>query len=116
VSPRRCDTGLLQHGGAFDYADHKGALVLLLTVHGAEVDYIDLSGGILADHEPEELDIGVRSPRVQRAFLPTVRAARVRQAADNANGAAYADAVPEYAALVRDELPEAVRAVTSGRG
>ncbi|MFJ8718087.1 hypothetical protein ACIRD9_33785 [Streptomyces violaceus] len=53
---------------------------------------------------------------MQREFLPTVRAARVRQAADNSDGAAYADAVSEHAALERDELPEAVRAVTSGRG
>ncbi|WAX76545.1 hypothetical protein [Streptomyces sp. KMM 9044] len=37
----------------------------------------------------------------------------------NAAGAAYAGAVSEYAALERDELREAVRAVmavTSGRG
>ncbi|GAP47663.1 uncharacterized protein SAZU_2400 [Streptomyces azureus] len=40
----------------------------------------------------------------------------LRQTVDNADGAAYADAVSEYAALERDELPEAVRAVTSGRG
>ena len=34
----------------------------------------------------------------------------------NAAGAAYTDVVPEYAARGRDELSEAVRAVTSGRG
>jgi hypothetical protein len=46
-------------------------------------------------------------------------AARARQAADNADGAAYADAVSEYAALEWDELPAAarrLRAPTSGRG
>jgi hypothetical protein len=53
---------------------------------------------------------------VRREFLPAVRAARFRQAADNSDGAAYADAVSEYAALERDELTEAVHAVTSGRG
>ncbi|MDH6126220.1 hypothetical protein P3T39_003177 [Kitasatospora sp. GP82] len=40
-------------------------------------------------------------------------------AAGNADGAAYADAVSEYAALGRVELREGVRAVmavTSGRG
>ncbi|MFF0287517.1 hypothetical protein [Streptomyces sp. NPDC005262] len=45
-------------------------------------------------------------------------AVRVRRAADDADGAAYADAVSEYAALGRDELREVTRAgmaVTSGR-
>ncbi|MDQ1037649.1 hypothetical protein QFZ75_004065 [Streptomyces sp. V3I8] len=34
----------------------------------------------------------------------------------NADRAAHSGAVPEYAARGRDELPEAVRAVTAGRG
>lgn len=57
--------------------------------------------------------------RVLRDYQPTMSAARARQAAENADGAAYADAVSEYAALGRDELREAARAfmaVTSGRG
>ena len=57
--------------------------------------------------------------RVQREFQPTMSAARARRAAENADGAAYADAVSEYAALGRDELREAARAVvpaTSDRG
>ena len=44
---------------------------------------------------------------------------RARRMAENADGAAYADAVSEYAAPGRDELREAARAVmavTSGRG
>jgi hypothetical protein len=53
-------------------------------------------------------------------FQPTMSTARARRAADDADGAAYADVVPEYAALGRDELreagPRAVMAVTSGRG
>ncbi|MCX4910728.1 BTAD domain-containing putative transcriptional regulator [Streptomyces sp. NBC_00878] len=56
---------------------------------------------------------------VLREFQPTMSATRARQAAENADGAAYADAVSEYAALGRDELREAARtvmAVTSGRG
>jgi hypothetical protein len=61
--------------------------------------------------------LGVRSPRGRREFLPTVWAARLREAADNADGAACADAVSEHAAPSKgDELPEAVRVVTSGRG
>ncbi|MFC9627213.1 hypothetical protein ACFTXM_47195 [Streptomyces sp. NPDC056930] len=50
---------------------------------------------------------------VQREFQPTTTSA------EDAEGAAYADAVSEYAALGRDELREAARAVmavTSGRG
>ncbi|WP_035846486.1 ATP-binding protein [Kitasatospora azatica] len=57
--------------------------------------------------------------RVLREFQPTMSQARARQAAEHADRAAYADAVSEYAALERDELREAARAVmavTSGRG
>ncbi|MFG2628476.1 hypothetical protein [Streptomyces sp. NPDC048473] len=46
-------------------------------------------------------------------------AARARQAAEDADGAAYADVVSEYAALGRGDVREvarAVMAVTSGRG
>ncbi|MEV8533864.1 BTAD domain-containing putative transcriptional regulator [Streptomyces sp. NPDC051211] len=57
--------------------------------------------------------------RVLRDFQPTMSAARARRAAEDADRAAYTDAVSEYAALNRDELWEAARAVmavTSGRG
>ncbi|WP_338784741.1 BTAD domain-containing putative transcriptional regulator [Streptomyces sp. DG1A-41] len=57
--------------------------------------------------------------RVLREFQPTMSADRARKAAEEADRAAYADAVSEYAALGRDELREAARAVmavTSGRG
>ncbi|MCT2592087.1 AfsR/SARP family transcriptional regulator [Streptomyces sp. N2-109] len=60
--------------------------------------------------------------RAQRDYQPTMSADRARQAvgaAGNAARAAYADAVSAYAALERDELREAARAViaaTSGRG
>ncbi|MFD7499427.1 ATP-binding protein [Streptomyces sp. NPDC059850] len=57
--------------------------------------------------------------RVLREFQPTMSAARARRAAEeadgNAAGAAYADAVSEYAALGRDALREAARALISGR-
>ncbi|SCF65424.1 hypothetical protein GA0115259_100741 [Streptomyces sp. MnatMP-M17] len=56
---------------------------------------------------------------VMREFQPTMSEARARQAAEEADGAAYSDAVSEYAALERDELREAARAVmavTSDRG
>lgn len=54
--------------------------------------------------------------RVMRDFQPTMSADRARRAAENADRAAYADAVSEYAALERDELRDAARALTSGRG
>jgi hypothetical protein len=57
--------------------------------------------------------------RVLRDYQPTMSAARARQAALDADGAAYTDAVSEYAALGRDELRAAARtlmAVTSDRG
>lgn len=54
--------------------------------------------------------------RVLREFQPTMSAARARQAAEDADRAAYADAVSRYAALERDQLWEAVRGLTSGRG
>ncbi|MEV6541906.1 BTAD domain-containing putative transcriptional regulator [Streptomyces sp. NPDC051665] len=56
---------------------------------------------------------------VLREFQPTMSADLARQVAEDADRAAYADAVSEYAALGRDELREAARAVmaiTSGRG
>ncbi|MFF1696267.1 ATP-binding protein [Streptomyces sp. NPDC058257] len=54
--------------------------------------------------------------RVPREFQPTMSAARARQAAEGTDRAAYVDAVSRYAALERDELWEAARALTSGRG
>jgi hypothetical protein len=53
---------------------------------------------------------------VLRDFQPTMSADRARQAAENADRAAYSDAVSEYAALGRDELREAARELISGRG
>ncbi|WP_416958807.1 ATP-binding protein [Streptomyces sp. Agncl-13] len=56
---------------------------------------------------------------VLREFQPTMSADLARRAAEDADRAAYADAVSEYAALGRDELRDVARAVmatTSGRG
>ncbi|SCG46308.1 hypothetical protein [Micromonospora inositola] len=56
---------------------------------------------------------------VLREFGPTMSVGRARRMAENADGAAYADVVSEYAALGRDELRAAARAVvavTWGRG
>ncbi|MEU7579857.1 BTAD domain-containing putative transcriptional regulator [Streptomyces sp. NPDC041068] len=72
----------------------------------------------LASGEPAAVRMLALAERlwVLREFQPTMSAARARQGAENADGAAYADAVSEYAALERDELREAARAITSGRG
>ncbi|WP_030241050.1 MULTISPECIES: ATP-binding protein [unclassified Streptomyces] len=48
--------------------------------------------------------------------FPAMSAHRARRAAEEADGAAYADAVSEYAALEREGLREAARALISGRG
>lgn len=53
---------------------------------------------------------------VMREFQPTMSADRARTAAEDADRVAYRDAVSRYAALERDELLEAARALTSGRG
>ncbi|MFJ8072505.1 hypothetical protein ACIQ7Q_00855 [Streptomyces sp. NPDC096176] len=55
---------------------------------------------------------------VPREFQPAMSAERVRRMAEDADGAAYADAVSECAALGRDELWAVARVllpVTSGR-
>ncbi|MFD4946655.1 hypothetical protein ACFWNT_29980 [Streptomyces sp. NPDC058409] len=52
--------------------------------------------------------------RVQREFQPAMSAARTRQAAENADGAACADAVSEYAALQWDELRGAALKLLTG--
>ncbi|PWI09015.1 hypothetical protein DIZ27_18710 [Streptomyces sp. NWU339] len=52
-------------------------------------------------------------------FQPATSAEQARQMTERADGAAYSDAVSEYAPLGRGELREAARAgmaVTSGRG
>ncbi|MGY1434021.1 ATP-binding protein [Streptomyces reniochalinae] len=53
---------------------------------------------------------------VAREFGPTMSADRARKAAGDAHRAAYADAVSEYAALERDALRQAVRALIPVRG
>jgi predicted ATPase/DNA-binding SARP family transcriptional activator/tetratricopeptide (TPR) repeat protein len=54
--------------------------------------------------------------RALREFQPTMSAGRARRAAEDADRAAYAGAVAEYAALERDALREAVRTLIADRG
>jgi predicted ATPase/DNA-binding SARP family transcriptional activator len=87
-----------------------------LPVQGAVLLALGLAG--LAEGDTSAVRLLALAERLHpvRQF-PTLSAARCRRAAENADGAAYADAVSEYAALGRDEVREAVRtalAATAG--
>ncbi len=87
---------------------------VLFALHGLAV--AGLAGG---DRSAVRLLALAERLGVLREFQPTMSAERARRMAENADGAAYADAVSEYAALGWDELREAARAVvavSSGRG
>ncbi|MCX5536063.1 AfsR/SARP family transcriptional regulator [Streptomyces sp. NBC_00006] len=90
---------------------------LALSVLGTVLHALGAAG--LTDRTPEAVRTLALAERlwVLRDFEPTMAAARARQAAESADRAAYTDAVAEYAALGRDELRDAARAVaTPDRG
>ncbi|MDJ1133015.1 ATP-binding protein [Streptomyces iconiensis] len=93
-----------------------------LPVFGTVLHALGMAGLASGDTSGARMIALAERLRVKREFEPTMSAARARQAveaAGNAAGAAYADAVAEYAALEGQELREAARAlmsVTSGRG
>jgi hypothetical protein len=90
-----------------------------LPVFGTVLHALGMAGLASGDTSAVRMIALAERLRVLREFQPTMSADRARQAAEDADGAAYADAVSEYAALERDELREAARAVmavTSGRG
>ncbi|WP_371546614.1 AfsR/SARP family transcriptional regulator [Streptomyces sp. NBC_00554] len=93
-----------------------------LPVFGTVLHALGMAGLMSGDATAVRMIALAERLRVLRSFQPTMSADRARQAvaaAGNAERAAYADAVSEYAALGRDELREAARAVmaaTSGRG
>ncbi|WP_405952728.1 AfsR/SARP family transcriptional regulator [Streptomyces prunicolor] len=93
-----------------------------LPVFGTGLHALGMAGLVSGDASAARLIALAERLRVLRDFQPTMSADRARRAvgdAGNAAGAAYADAVSEYAALERDELREAARAAmtaTSGRG
>ncbi|MFS8198449.1 ATP-binding protein [Streptomyces sp. CWNU-52B] len=95
---------------------------LELPVYGTGLHALGMAGLVSGDASAARMIALAERLRVLRDFQPTMSADRARQAvgaAGNAAGAAYADAVSEYAALERDELRDAARAVlsvTSGRG
>ena len=90
-----------------------------LPVYGTLLHALGMAGVASGDAGAVRMIALAERLRASREFQPTMSADRARRAAENADGAAYADAVSEYAALGRDELREAARAVmtvTSGRG
>ncbi|WP_329273230.1 ATP-binding protein [Streptomyces sp. NBC_01451] len=95
-----------------------------LPVFGTVLHALGMAGLASGDDTPTAVRMLALAERLRvlRDYQPTMSADRARRAigaAGNAAGAAYADAVSEYAALGRDELRDAARAVTavtSGRG
>ncbi|WP_333771698.1 ATP-binding protein [Streptomyces sp. IBSBF 2435] len=87
-----------------------------LPVLGTVLHALGMAGLASGDASAVRLIALAERLRVLREFQPTMSADRARRAAEAADAAAYADAVSRYAALERDELREAARALTSGRG
>ena len=90
-----------------------------LPVFGTALHALGVAGLVSGDTSAVRMIALAERLRVLRDFQPTMSADRARQAAQDADRAAYTDAVSEYAALERDELREAARvamALTSGRG
>ncbi|MFI6284003.1 ATP-binding protein [Streptomyces sp. NPDC051018] len=87
-----------------------------LPVYGTVLHALGMAGLASGDTSAVRLIALAERLRVLREFHPTMSAARARRAASDADGAAFADAVSEYAALGRDELRAAARALISGRG
>lgn len=87
-----------------------------LPVFGTVLHALGLAGLASGDVRAVRMIALAERLRVLREFQPTMSAARARQAAEDADRAAYADAVSRYAALERDQLWDAVRALTSDRG
>ncbi|MFI6931787.1 ATP-binding protein [Streptomyces sp. NPDC050287] len=93
-----------------------------LPVFGTVLHALGMAGLASGDASAVRMIALAERLRVLREFQPTMSADRARKAvgaAGKAARAAYSDAVSEYAALGRDELREAARAVmavTSGLG
>ncbi|MFE1802629.1 ATP-binding protein [Streptomyces sp. NPDC059517] len=82
-----------------------------LPVSGTVLHALGVAGLASADASAVRMVALAERLRVLRDYQPTMSAERARRAAGEADGAAYADAVSEYAALGRDELREAARTV-----
>jgi predicted ATPase/tetratricopeptide (TPR) repeat protein len=87
-----------------------------LPVFGTVLHALGMAGLASGDSGAVRMIALAERLRVLRDYQPTMSADRARKAAEDADRAAYADAVSEYAALGRDELREAARTLISGRG
>lgn len=87
-----------------------------LPVFGTVLHALGMAGLASGDARGVRMIALAERLRVLREFQPTMSADRARRAAEDADRAAYADAVSEYAALGRDELREAARTLIPGRG
>ncbi|MEZ3183162.1 AfsR/SARP family transcriptional regulator [Streptomyces pimonensis] len=85
-----------------------------LPVFGTVLHALGMAGLASCDASAVRLIALAERLRVLREFQPTMSAARARRAAEEADAPAYADAVSRYAALGRDELRDAARALVSG--
>ncbi|MER6917442.1 BTAD domain-containing putative transcriptional regulator [Streptomyces sp. NPDC000594] len=87
-----------------------------LPVYGTVLHALGMAGLVSGDTGAVRMLALAARLGVLREFHPTMSAERARRTAGEADGAAYADAVSEYAALGRDELRAAVAALIAGRG
>ncbi|MEU5646723.1 ATP-binding protein [Streptomyces milbemycinicus] len=86
-----------------------------LPVFGTVLHALGMAGLASGDTSAVRMIALAERLRVLREFQPTMSATRARQAAEDVDGAAYADAVSRYAPLGRDKLRDAARALVSGR-
>lgn len=84
-------------------------------VSGADVLALGLARLAAGDASAVRLLALAERTHVPQTF-PSMSVGRARRVAEETDGAAYADAVSQYAALGRDELRDAARALIAGRG
>ncbi|MEU8957621.1 BTAD domain-containing putative transcriptional regulator [Streptomyces sp. NPDC048518] len=96
-------------------AQRSAQLPLEIAVYGTVLHALGMAGVVSGDTRAVRMLALAERMRVLREFQPTMSAARARQAAEDADRAAYADAVSEYATLEREELRAAAREFTLDR-
>ncbi|WP_079074677.1 ATP-binding protein [Streptomyces atriruber] len=87
-----------------------------LPVVGTVLHALGMAGAVSGDASAVRMIALAERMRVLREFQPTMSADRARQAAEATDRAAYADAVSAYAALGRDGLRAAARALLLSPG
>ena len=87
-----------------------------LPVFGTVLHALGMAGLASGDAAAVRMIALAERLRVLREFQPTMSATRARQAAEDADRAAYAEAVSQYAVLERNKLREAARALVLSDG